>query len=307
MKINIGCTSDNNYSQHLAVMLESLFYNNKKHKIKVYIFTNDIDKTNQEKILKVSEKHNQKIVFLGVKIPKEINKIRIPEKHISINAYYKVLIPESLPEKISKILILDCDLIVLKDISKLYNTKLEEKIIGAVPNPLSEDRCKILGISPKDGYFNSGVMIVNTKKWKSQKIAKKVIEYAISHNDIIANAEQDPLNFILKNKWKKIEYVYNQQTIMYAYNYRRLKIKKKEYLEAIKKPVIIHYTSSNKPWLLSGNHPQRRLYFQYLRMTPYKNYKYKDFTLKSIVQHYLNPKIEYCIVDTLKAIRSLRF
>jgi len=303
MKINIACTSDNNYSQHLAVMLESLFYSNKRHKITVYIFTNDINKTNQKKILKISEKYKQKVVFLKIKTPKEIRRIRIPEKHISINAYYKVLIPEILPKKINRVLILDCDLIVLKDISRLYKTKLGNKTIGAVLNPLSENRCRILGISPKNGYFNSGVMIVDTEKWKSEGIVKKVIDYAILHNDIIANAEQDPLNFVLKNNWKKIKYAHNQQTIMHAYNYKHLKIKKKEYLEAIKKPAIIHYTSSNKPWLISGNHPQRKLYFKYLRRTPYKNYKCKDLSLKSIIQHFLNPKIEYRIADILKAIR----
>jgi len=300
MKINIACTSDNNYSQHLAVMLESLFYNNKKNEITVYIFTNGMDKANQKKILKISEKYKQKVIFLRIKRPKEIKRIRIPEKHISINAYYKILIPENLPPKINRVLILDCDLIVLKDISRLYNTKLERKTIGAIPNPLSEDRQKILGIPLKNGYFNSGVLVVNTKRWKREKIAKKVMDYALSHNNLIANAEQDPLNVILKNKWKKMKYIYNQQTIMHAYNHNHLRIKKKEYLDAIEKPVIIHYTSSNKPWLMSGNHPQRKLYFEYLNKTPYKGYKYKDISLKSAIQHFLNPKIEYFISRYLK-------
>lgn len=302
-KVIVACTCDNNYSQHCAVMLESLFYNRSKQTIiDVYLFNNKLSDTNKHRIKTIAKKYLQNLKFINIKPPSIIDNIKIHEKHISVNAYYKVLIPKMIDQKVKRVLILDSDIVVKKDLYKLYSTKLHRNIIGATEDPYF-DRFKELGIPKKYGYFNSGVLLVDIKKWNKQNISNKVINYAVNNNIIIKNAEQDPLNKILYQKRQSISFIYNQQTILHAYKNNKLKVSKREYQNAINDPAIIHFTSSSKPWQLASNHPQKDQYWKYLVQTPYTQKHYSNYSLKSAILHCLKIETMYKISDFLKVLR----
>ena len=54
--------------------------------------------------------------------------------------------------------------------------------------------------------------------------------------------------------------------------------------EAIDNPVIIHYTSSSKPWHFGNNHPYKYLYWKHLRKTPYKYFIPDDLNIINIIK-----------------------
>ncbi len=129
MIINIAFSSDNNYVPFLCTAVFSLLKNsNDKNKYHIYILDGGITPENKNKILSsLNQFKNKKINF--IKIDQKIFKNIKQFLQLNQSAYYRLLLPEILSE-IKKIIYLDCDLLILKDISKLYKEKLDNKIIG---------------------------------------------------------------------------------------------------------------------------------------------------------------------------------
>ena len=80
--------------------------------------------------------------------------------------YYRILIPELLSDY-AKVLYLDCDILIQRDISALYDTNISKYMVGAIKNPPHKDitsyKHNTLHID-ENLYFNSGILLFNTKK-----------------------------------------------------------------------------------------------------------------------------------------------
>lgn len=98
----------------------------------------------------------------------------------------KLLLPEILPNDINKLIILDTgDLIVLKDLSEMYNWKMKGNLFCGVPDQgigrfgkISKHIMKI--------YINAGNYLINVKKYKSEKIYNKCRKYKNSYRNFVA-------------------------------------------------------------------------------------------------------------------------
>lgn len=247
--IHIVTSTNESYARYLAVMLTSLFQHKaSKHAVKVYILHGGISKTAMYKLWKLVRKNKAKIRFIRVK-EKLLRGIKT-NKRYGKEAFYRLFIPELLSDHIEKALYLDCDLIVKKDITELWNTDLSGHYLAAVQDP-SRSRWRSLRI-PRGSYFNSGVLLLNLKKWRKRKITKRVIDFIRTNPDKIHYADQCGLNGVLYRKWKKLDRVWNYPSFR-LYRYGR--------------PAIIHYMSPKKPW--NGKPRGRHEYKHYHKITPW--------------------------------------
>ena len=67
-KMIIACSCDNGYAVHCGTMLTSVFENNKKHEIEIYILTDFIDDENRRKFDVLSEQYRQEIHIVDIDI-----------------------------------------------------------------------------------------------------------------------------------------------------------------------------------------------------------------------------------------------
>ena len=187
--------------------------------------------------------------------------------------YYRWLIPEVL-SKYDKVLYLDCDIAVTADVAKLYDTPLGDSYIAAANNFLRDNLINHvknrLGL-PLDEYYNSGVLVINCKRWIENNIKNKCVECLKSY-DKLACPDQDVLNVVCRGKVVRLDDRWNYQwhhrfpdartgkfTLDYQERYDRLS-------GGI--PYIIHYTSWVKPW----NSPNRvfaEYFWKYCRNTSF--------------------------------------
>ena len=88
--------------------------------------------------------------------------------HISTQTYYRCSIAELLPY-LNKIIYLDVDVIVYKDLTKLYNLNFNGKIILG--------QIGVANRSPKTGFYkiNNGVLLLNLKEMRKIKFEQKVL------------------------------------------------------------------------------------------------------------------------------------
>ena len=197
----------------------------------------------------------QTVQFIEFKTEKVAQFPRKSVDHVSLVTYYRLFLPELLPNSINKILFLDPDMLIRTKIAPLWQINIENYSIVAVENPNAMELKKRLLIPPTASYFNAGVLLINLNYWRTRNITKKLLFYLKNNQSKLRFWDQDVLNAVLWNSCRILEEAWN--TIDTT---------------QVSQPKIIHFIGARKPWHLKNKHPYRAEYFDYLKKTPWKNY-----------------------------------
>lgn len=262
--VNIVLSSDNNYAQHLGVVLCSIFENKKSdYNINIYIIDGGISKENKEKLNELEKKYHFFINYLYVDSRMLPN--LVINGHVTESTYYRILIPKLLGDDIDKVLYLDSDMVVLGDILELFKIDIKNYFVGVVQD-MSLNR---------DKYFNAGMMLINLKKWRDEHISEKTLEYIKNNPEKLEFHDQDALNFIFSGGGGIfLKNIYNFTVYGFENKFKKIK----------KLPIIIHYVGNIKPWNFSYIGPFKENYFEYLKITPWRDFKYKDKNIKTVIK-----------------------
>lgn len=267
--INIVLAADNNYIQHCVTTLTSILENSDST-IDFFILTSGFTEESISVLTNIENKYKCKIAIIYVN--NDIFKnAPLPEslKHINLVTYYRILIPQLLPENIHKVIYLDCDIVVRKDIKELWEIELGNVALGAVfQTPLAsiEDRNR-LNISDEFGYFNAGVLLINLTLWRNDNIMDKCMHYMSKNRDLIIYHDQDILNAVLFDNVVAIPFKWNMMTHYFFKTNKWVNILEKKTILEIQKeqkdPSLIHYVFVPKPWDKNCDHPFKNEYFYY--------------------------------------------
>ncbi|AKG20952.1 glycosyltransferase family 8 protein [Calothrix sp. 336/3] len=271
--------ADDKYAMPLAVTACSIFANlDSNTKLRIFIIDGGITEVNKQKIANSLDPQRCDIRWLS--LPKKLPQGMKISGHISTAAYYRLLIPELLPDNYEKIIYLDCDLLLNRDIKQLWDIDIADNYILAVQEirfPCINSglvNYKQLNIPGDWKYFNSGVLVINLKKWRSENITQKAIQYLEQHQEDIRFHDQDALNAILAGNWGELDPRWNQTPFIYEYkSWRESPFTEESFKNILNEPWIIHFASSFKPWNFY-QHIHKRLFYRYLDMTAWKGWRY---------------------------------
>lgn len=83
----------------------------------------------------------------------------------------------------------------------VFDIKLKENIIAAIPDNEKMNRKRNDSLKLKNHvYFNSGVLIIDVKKWNKNKISNRIVTVINKYKDVIKYEDQDALNMVLSKK-----------------------------------------------------------------------------------------------------------
>ena len=281
--MNVVYASNENYVRHMAVSMYSLFDNNRKEDaIDVYILSTGILPESKVKLDFIAKQFKRKISFIELddikgKIDYDINTGRF-----DISAMSRLFIGELLPQDIDRVLYLDCDTVVSKELTGLWNTNLKENIIAAALEPtIYKEVLKYLGMDERNPYYNSGVLLIDLKAWRDKNVGQGIIDYYKNINSVSLFCDQDAINGYLKGRIKTISPAYNLFTNYRYFSYDTLtkkagwfrRIPRKVYEHAISHPRIVHFAGDERPWKRYNLNPYRALYDIYLKLTPWADEK----------------------------------
>jgi lipopolysaccharide biosynthesis glycosyltransferase len=277
VKYNIVFATDEGYIQHLAVAIKSLLANNKNLDLDIYIINGGIDKFKYQKLAEMTTEYNCKLI--NIEIDESLFKRLVVTYYYTKANYYRLLIAQVI--NVDKALYLDADIVVNDSIKELYATNISDCYLAAVQEP-SFNRHEALQMNTTADYFNSGVLLMNLVHWRKNNLQKRVISFISENPNAIKFVDQCGLNAIVNGQWKKLPLKFNQLAAIYNKSDKDYFINcysQSELYEAIHKPTIIHYTGFLKPWHLNSDHPFKNLYWDYLKVTPFKRFLPNDFTL----------------------------
>lgn len=294
--INIFLSSDENYSYPLGVCLVSILENNKNvfDNINFYILDNNMKKETIDKINSLKNNYNCNFFFYSINeikniFPKDIE-LNNTFKQLGYSTFGRLFIDKIIKTSkldLDRILYLDCDIIVNKSLKKLYNIDIGDYYLAAVLDEASNElsyRLKKENKTKQVPYFNSGVLLINLKKWRLENIEDKFILILKEKIVNLEAADQDILNIALESKIKFIDLKYNVYPEVFYVSYEKLlKLKdiipddyyptKDEYDNASKNPVIIHYYGAGgfAPFKENCLHPEKYKFEYYKNISPWKN------------------------------------
>ncbi|KAJ3684274.1 hypothetical protein LUZ61_013438 [Rhynchospora tenuis] len=176
-------------------------------------------------------------------------------EYISVFSHSHFLLPEIFPD-LEKIVLFDDDLVVQRDLSRLFEIDLEENIVGAV------SFCGVR-LGQIKGYLNgldnganeaclwiSGLNVVDLKKWREKNISSAYRELVKKLQNGKESTEQQwremsfPLTILaLQDQVHVLEASWIQSGLGHDYTISE---------GAIQKAATLHYNGNMKPWLDMG-------------------------------------------------------
>lgn len=302
--MEIVCCPDKHYIMPCGIMLKSLCENNNSNPIRIHlIIDDDVDDKDKSALLNIVEPYIGKTICFY-----NIGNLKINDfpalngsTHIKKAAYYRLFLTDILPPELEKVLYLDGDIIIEKNLENLWNTNIEEYAAGGV---IEQEIDNIefynrLQYSHEFGYFNSGVLLINLSYWRQHKLSQLFSEFIVKYHERIKYHDQDVMNYVLKGQILYLPLKYNVQS---AFFFKKDLIKidllkyGQEIDEAKKDPYIIHFSTRYKPWLKDCFHPLRNEFIKYKNMTEWKNV--------NLAKEYLpNRSIKAMIGDFLRLLK----
>ena len=258
-EIPIFFSTDDNYIAYLDVAIASLIENaSKEHTYRIIVLNTGIDPENVRKIRR-NERAGFKIDFIDISEEVENIKSRLKDVyHFSVVTYYRLFIASLFPQY-DKVVYLDCDLVVLGDISELYGVELGDNILGAAPEQFVQNTAEFrryasdaLGVDP-DGYVNAGVLLMNLEAFRKNQIEEQFVRLITEHDFDLLDPDQAYLNYLCKGKIHVLPNGWNKEPMPLACEGKKN---------------IVHYALYKKPWqyddVMDGDH-----FWHYARQSPF--------------------------------------
>ena len=238
--IPIAMATDNNYVYPTLVSVTSILENkNKDTKVNFHIMlSGKVTGENKEKFKKLIKHYPDCSIDL-IDMGDRFSSARTLG-HITTPTYYRLSLPSLLPEY-DKILYIDGDTVITKDLWEMFNTDIEDYYVVGVPDlgvgALSEedkkDYAKRLGIYDMEQYINAGVLLMNTKMMRKDNLEEKFNGYIPTLVERrVSYADQEVINAVCYGKIKLLNPMYNAQL----------------WCDFSDMPTILHWVGGNKPW-----------------------------------------------------------
>lgn len=268
-KIHIALALDKNYVIHVYALLASIFCNNRKNQITFHVIATGAKDVEKEELRRFVNESSSEIIYYEINEEEARKKFYI-HSHYSIATYYRLFFASLIDPQIERLLYIDCDTIVIKDLKELYNVEMGNAPLAAASDPILLVRHE-LGIHRLEDYFNAGVMVMHAPNWRNQRVTENAIQFLADNPEkTTLLLEQDALNATLIGKWHRIDRKYN-----FTWLAEYLQVPTKELLKEV---VIVHYITERKPWYFLTRNKFRYLYHYYLKKSPKANEKkYVDF------------------------------
>lgn len=258
-EIPIFFSTDDQYIPYLDVAIASLIENaSPEFQYRIIILNTGLAPDGMAKI-KGNERPGFIIDFID--ISKDVESIKSRFKnvyHFSVVTYYRLFIASLFPQY-DKIVYLDCDLAVLGDISELYRIDIGENILAAVPDQYVRNTKEFrlyakeaLGVDP-DKYVNAGVLLINLKAFRNNKIEEQFIHLITEYDFDLLDPDQAYLNYLCQNKIYELANGWNKAPTP---------------LPCDGKKNIVHYALYKKPWQYDDV-ADGEYFWQYARKSPF--------------------------------------
>lgn len=301
------CT-DEGYAPYIAVALRSLLRSHPLTPIVIHLLHDGLS-PRMERSLQAEVEHYGPLAELRL-YPIDVRPLHcVPGKHLQ--TWYRLLLPQTLPVGVEKVLFLDGDTLVMENLSPLFALDMEGKSVAAVSDtqtfcPDTFQRCRY---AMEDGYFCAGVLMMNLSYWRMHHVAEDAIAVGQKEGSRLLFADQDALNIVCRKSKLLLPLRYNVTDGLFTQSAIYLPPLRDEAVEAALRPAIIHYAGA-APWLRDvDHHPFASLWYACESLSSHtvpRRWESRGLTrLKVMLWNALHPSRQRCKITMAEIRRRL--
>jgi lipopolysaccharide biosynthesis glycosyltransferase len=206
--LNLALQSDQNYVDGLVATLSGVA-SHLPPAVHATAFVIDcgIEAATKQRLVQTLGKKFPRLSLVFLAIDTEVlARLPFPEglRHANRSVYARIFLPELLPTT-SRIVYLDCDLLIDTDISPLAGVDLQGAVVAAVV----DEELKSGSTLPE---FNSGVMVMDLQAMRASHLTQRAVATAGAQNT--RHGDQTLLNELLRGKWSRLDPRWNRQVFL---------------------------------------------------------------------------------------------
>lgn len=185
MSLHIVTGSDDNYVPGVLVLLASVNFHNPGARFTV------LD-------LGISPENRARLDRLGERLGARVDRVEVPvdvfdhvpvrRAHLTRGTFLRLLIPELLPAD-DRVVYMDCDMVVLGDLSLLATVELGEQLVAAVRSP-----------GNRDNKVNAGLLVMNLPRWRAEDMGRRCLARFVSDEKPVLNGDEATLNLMARGR-----------------------------------------------------------------------------------------------------------
>lgn len=288
--MNIMYAADDVYAEIMAVSILSLLESNAQvNEISFYIITDEISSLNIQRLQKMIESYRRKVIF--IEKPDIRRKLGVELKTLrwSDSAYSRLFLCEIFQEypDVEKLLYLDCDTLIVSSLQKLWETDIDDYLGAACLECMGNMHKWIVGAKKTDNYINTGMLLLNVRKWIKDDIEKKASDFIKKYKGKTEYVDQGVINGTISNYFKLVSPRYNMTALGYDFTYEEMQIYRKPQFgyskdvweRAVNHPAVVHFTTSFlsiRPWFEGSKHPYAETWKEIHDRSPWKEEPYRE-------------------------------
>ena len=285
-RMNLSIAINEAYAPYAYVMLNSLFGKNPEAEVFVYLLQYDLSDVSRERIEAFAEGQGNHVIFLTIDI-KRLSE-RLPRTVTwPVEVYFRLFLPDLLPEEVDRILYLDSDIIVNRSLRDFYESDFTGKLLLGCRDlaliNLTTEQClgkrteRFRPLFEERRYINSGVILFHMAELRKKYSFQDYMNLAEELEYRIFSPDQDLINLLHREEIALVdEWRYNFLAWIGANNGY-------DYDRTSREVAIIHYAGQG-PWR-GGNHVHyslERFWWDRAIETPYAGELLKQFVLDEV-------------------------
>ena len=282
--IHIACCSNEKLAPMFGVVVTSVGINVTSDDVMMYLLHNGLKDSTVKRLQKIADRYNVRLKFLEIDL--EILKDCPTNDKIhygNIMMYARLLLSSILPN-LDKVIYLDCDLVVCKDLQSLWETDVNDMAVAMAPDLWYQDKGTLSRLGINNNYLNSGVIVMNLDYWRKHDVQNRLLSYIIDKGNELIYNDQDALNVILQDERRQLPVKYNVTPHYFLKNPDNYpKEMHEEIRDARINPIIFHFLGKIKPWSLGCYLPGKELFMKYQKASGWRHFTIEKYVFKRIV------------------------
>lgn len=289
------------YAQHLAACMVSLLENSSLKKHDICVVGKFEDASVSSKLQELADRYENTTLRIINFLPPD--DMKLPTRmHWTADTFSRFWVRDFFGPTVKRVLYLDSDMIIRRDVRRLWECDLKGKMFGAVSIPGS-DRAAALSIPKQHDYFNNGVLLFDMEKWHTEQPLKTLIPYIEQNVEDLPFLDQDALNACYYHERAALDYRWNM-IVPFTWKESFIPLPRDEQREIVIGACIVHYNGRSKPWHYINDHPYKADYWRYVRMTPWRDAKESGKSFPNWLKKIFNAAVPQSFREWLWRIRG---
>jgi lipopolysaccharide biosynthesis glycosyltransferase len=255
----------------------------------IVVLQSDVSAENKKRISSMSD-GRKNITIRFVDTTPFFDGLPLPvHMHFGREIYYRLRIP-TIFQKYGKIIYLDVDTIVLRDVAELTMFDLRQNYFAAVPDYVMKGFRKLkigslreaggqeadsylreyVGIKKPENYFQSGIMMFNINALRRENVEERLIK--LLNGKVFWFPDQDIMNLVAEGRVHFLDYRWNVlhgNGDVEAFYVQLPPDIFDKYVESRRDPFIIHFAGERKPWKVFDIDYADR-FWEFAQQTPWR-------------------------------------